>query len=325
MTRFLTILLLFFATATAHATPQPRVKARVVPDSIGIGDRFELMIEVERDRMQVVAFPDFEGNEQLELTVDLPVDTLEQEGRRLKLRKRYQLIAFQEGRYNLGRARVLYIDKNIVDTLLSEGDSLRLQVGTFQIDSTSQSIYDLKQQKDLPFRFAEIRAYVGWGAFALILLGLVVWAFVRYLARRGRTLGGLFKPAPPQPPHVVAIRDLEKLHNQKLWQNNKHKLYYSSLTDILRTYIVGRWGISAMEMTSDEILAAMRSVELSDKAAMDLNAVLKDADLVKFAKFAPDAESNEADYLKVYYFVEQTKEQEVQPPVDPDEVLQNKD
>ena len=98
-----------------------------------------------------------------------------------------------------------------------------------------------------------------------------------------------------------------------MWQNNKHKLYYSLLTEILRTYIDGRWGVSAMEMTSDEIIAAMRSVELPDKARMDLTAILRDADLVKFAKFAPEAEQNENDYQKAYYFVEETKPVEENP------------
>ena len=35
--------------------------------------------------------------------------------------------------------------------------------------------------------------------------------------------------------------------------------------------------------------------------------ILRDADLVKFAKATPEAEQNEADYLKAYYFVEETK------------------
>ena len=75
----------------------------------------------------------------------------------------------------------------------------------------------------------------------------------------------------------------------------------------LRTYIAARWGVGAMEMTSDEIIEAMRSEELPDKARMDLTAILRDADLVKFAKATPDGEQNEADYLKAFYFVEETK------------------
>ena len=145
------------------------------------------------------------------------------------------------------------------------------------------------------------------GVLALLLALVALYALKRILARYGKGLGDLFKPAPPQPPHVVAIKALEALHNQKLWQNNRHKQYYSGLTDILRTYIAARWGVGAMEMTSDEIIEAMRSEELPDKARMDLTAILRDADLVKFAKATPDGEQNEADYLKAFYFVEETK------------------
>ena len=146
---------------------------------------------------------------------------------------------------------------------------------------------------------------------------------MRWLRSRGKRLGDLFKPAPPLPPHVAAIRALEALHNQKLWQNNRHKQYYSGLTDILRTYIAARWGIGAMEMTSDEIIAAMRPVELPDKARMDLTAILRDGDLVKFAKATPPAEENEADYLKAYYFVEETKLAEENTPTEGPDTMDN--
>ena len=304
MRRLLATLLLL-AGVPAAAQNTPTVTAHAEPDSILIGDRFDLVIDVEKDLVQVVEFPEFEDQDgKIEVVESLPVDTLERDGRRLKLRKRYRLAAFDEGRYNLGTARVLYADKNILDTLSSR-DSVYLEVTTFQIDSTSQSIYDLKGQRTLPFRFREIRGSVRW------------------LAARGKRLGDLFKPAPPLPPHVAAIQALEALHNQKLWQNNRHKQYYSGLTDILRTYIAARWDIGAMEMTSDEIIDAMRAEELPDKARMDLTAILRDADLVKFAKATPPAEENEADYLKAYYFVEETKPVEEETPAGEADPTQN--
>ncbi len=307
------LLALLLCAPLARAQETPCTTSRLEPDSIGIGDRFDLVIEVEKDLVQVVEFPTFEppAGSGFEVVALPPVDTLERDGRRLRLAKRYRLAAFEEGRFNLGRAQVLYADKNILDTL-QVGDSLLLEVGTFRIDSTSHSIFDLKGQRTLPFRFAEIRGYVAWGLAALALLAAAAWALRRWLAARGRRLGDLFRPAPPLPPHVAAIRALEALHHQKLWQNNRHKLYYSGLTDILRTYIAARWEIGAMEMTSDEIVAALRNTELPDKARRDLGAILRNADLVKFAKATPEAEENEADYLKCYYFVEETK------PADPD-------
>lgn len=307
MKRLFAIALLLLAGATAAAQQTPRVTAHVEPDSIAIGDRFDYVIDVEKDLVQVVEFPEFEDPKgQIELVESLPVDTLERDGRHLKLRKRYRLAAFDEGHYNLGTAHVLYADKNILDTLSSR-DSIYLKVGTFEIDSTSQSIYDVKDLHNLPFRLGEIRTYLIWGAAALLLLAAAAWGLVRWLRSRGKRIGDLFRPAPPLPPHVAAIQALEALHNQKLWQNNRHKQYYSGITDILRTYIAARWEIGAMEMTSDEIIAAMQPVELPDKARMDLTAILRVADLVKFAKAAPEAEENEACYLKAYYFVEETK------------------
>ena len=309
MKRLPLLVLLFAAFGARAQSPRPVVTARVEPDSVMIGDRFDYIIEVEKDLVQVVRFPVFQPGENpgaLVLVEEAPVDTLLREGRRMKLRKRYRMAVFEEGHHDFGTAEVFYADKNIVDTLRSEND-LTLDVATFQIDSTSQSIYDLKPQRTLPFRLGEIRGYLLWGLLAAIGLALLAAGVLCWLRRRGSTLGGLFAAVPALPPHVEAIRALEELHNRKLWQNNRHKQYYSGLTDILRTYIARRWEIGAMEMTSDEIIAAMRSIELPDKARADLTTILRDADLVKFAKATPDAGQNEADYLKAYYFVEETK------------------
>jgi len=308
MKRLPLLVLLFAAFGARAQSPRPVVTARVEPDSVMIGDRFDYIIEVEKDLVQVVRFPVFQPGENpgaLVLVEEAPVDTLLREGRRMKLRKRYRMAVFEEGHHDFGTAEVFYADKNIVDTLRSEND-LTLDVATFQIDSTSQSIYDLKAQKTLHFRFAEIRTYVLWGLLAALLLGGALYALVRFLVRRGRGKG-LFGSEPQLPPHVAAIKALEALNHRKLWQNNRHKQYYSGLTDILRSYIARRWEVGAMEMTTDEILGALRPLDLPDKARMDLTAILREGDLVKFAKATPDAETNENAYLKAYYFVEETK------------------
>ena len=63
-----------------------------------------------------------------------------------------------------------------------------------------------------------------------------------------------------------------------------------------------------MEMTTDEILTAIRPLELEPKQNELLSELLHTADFVKFAKHAPDAEQNESLYTGVYYFVENTKQ-----------------
>ena len=63
MKHLLVTILLFFSASLYAQTPQ--VTARLEPDSIGIGDRFDLVIEVERDLVQVVQFPEFDLKEKI--------------------------------------------------------------------------------------------------------------------------------------------------------------------------------------------------------------------------------------------------------------------
>lgn len=284
----------------------PRISGTVEPDSIGIGDRFLYSIEVEKDLMQEIYFPDFSQakTDYYELIEDRAIDTLAREGRKLKLRKSYLMAAFQEGMHNV-LPEVMYLDKNIIDTLQGN-DTLRLMVTTFEIDSTSHTIYDIKPQRTLKFKMGEISGYITWTIIILLILVALYLIAKRVLAHYGKSFSDIFKPAPPLPPHEIALRDLKRLHSERLWQEGKHKQYYSSLTDILRAYIAGEWGVGALEMTSDEIIEAMRSVELPQKQAMDLTELLRDADLVKFAKAMPEAEANEAAYTMALNFVEQT-------------------
>ena len=311
--------LLVGGMAVAQSTPT--ITSHISADTVMIGDRVTLTIEVDADVMQHIVFPTFdftqnlpEGAEQQEPSIevinDFAPDTISKEGRRVRLRKRYEMAVYDEGIYKLGRAQALYLDKNIVDTLFAEREE-ELFVKTFQIDSTMTTVRDLKPQKTLKLRFAEFGGYLGIALAVALLLAGVIYLLVRYLHKRGKHLSDLFKPAPPVPAHIVAIEALEKLRNEKLWQNNKHKEYYSGLSDILRTYLAGRFEVGAMEMTTDEISDALREVDIEHKSKMDLLSVLRDADLVKFAKATPEANDNELAYDKAFYFVENTKPVEV--------------
>ena len=316
----LSLLTLFVVGGVMAQSKLPTITSRLSADTVMIGDRVTLTVEVDKDVMQHIVFPTFdftpkEGATEdkepsIEVIRDFAPDTVSQEGRRVLIRKRYEMAVYDEGIYKMGRAQALYLDKNIVDTLFAEREE-QLIVKTFQIDSTMTTVRDLKPQKTLKLRFAEFGGYLGIALAVLLLLAGAVYLLVSYLHKRGKHISDLFKPAPPLPAHIVAIEALEKLRNEKLWQNNKHKLYYSGLSDILRTYLAGRFEVGAMEMTTDEILEALRDVDIEQKQKMSLLSVLRDADLVKFAKAVPEAEENELAYDKAFYFVENTKPVEV--------------
>lgn len=297
---------LIWSGVCAQNTP-PIVDANFSRDSILIGDQFKLTVDIDKDVVQITEFPVFDKGklgEKLEIVSESKIDTISNKDRRVILRKEYTLTGFDEGSYNLGKFPVLYVDKNVTDTVWS-ADSLLIQVHTFEIDTTKQTIFDLKGQLDTPLKFGEFSGYLIIGLLVAALLAVIIYFIVRKM--RNKPL--IVRRQSLEPPHVIAIKELEKLHAQKLWQSGKVKLYYTRLTDILREYIEERYAISAMEMTSDEIIAAFNNEELiNSKLKAQISETLNTADFVKFAKYIPDPQQNDTLYNYIYYFVEETKQ-----------------
>lgn len=287
------------------------------PEQVLLGDHFWLEIEAEVDQApegeQVqVAFPEItpeftEGR--IELLEEEPTDTVAFKDGVYQLRKRYRLTSFEPAEYTIDSLGVLWYDGVDLDTVFVS-EPLRLKVDMMPVDTAQKTIYDIKQPMKTPLVVEEFSGYLRWGV--VIVLALVS-ALYLIISRSRKAKGKVEEESrPKEAPHIVAIRLLEQLSTQKLWQNGRHKQYYTRLTEILRDYLEGRYGVAALEMTTDDIVAALRSLELTKKQKSELAELLREADLVKFAKHTPDAETNEAAYYKVYYFVEETKEAQEQ-------------
>ena len=309
MRKFHRIFFTIFITTTICLTSvgqvqRPVVSARFSTDSIMIGDQFYLDIKVDKDQSQMTGFPVVGDTliPGIEVLKEFPIDTVNNNGRQLSLVKRYLLTSFDNGYYSV-KYPVLYVDKNITDTIFSQSN--KLFVNTFEIDTTKQQIYDIRPPQKMPLKFGEISGYLAITILVVaLMLVLIRWLIKRY--RNRKTTTEIDKPK--EAPEVIAIRALEELQNEKLWQNNRHKLYYTRLTDIIRTYIDQRWDINSMEMTSSETLSAVNNLITSDVAKSQLSRLLTTADYVKFAKYKPEVEDNEMSWNDAYYFVEQTKQ-----------------
>ena len=108
-----------------------------------------------------------------------------------------------------------------------------------------------------------------------------------------------------------AIKELDEIKQQKLWQQGRSKEYYTLITDTLRKYIEERFGINAMEMTSGEILDLIRKNSEAQSVYDNLRQILQLADFVKFAKMNPLPDENDLSMMNAYLFVNQTKEEEM--------------
>jgi len=66
------------------------------------------------------------------------------------------------------------------------------------------------------------------------------------------------------------------------------KTYHIRVSDIMRVYVEGRFGVEAMEMMTGEVLDGLRWAGVASGAVADFRQLLERSDLVKFAKFRPD-------------------------------------
>ena len=187
------------------------------------------------------------------------------------------------------------------DTILS--NDLALEISGILVDSTG--LAPIKPIIKEPLTFRDFVPYI-----LALAIGCAVIALI-FLRKKRAT------PPPtvvviPDPPHEIALRDLTKLAQKKLWQQGQIKSYQSELTHIIRAYLEGRFEIPALESTTSEVLLALENKEIDPDLRQDLDQVLNMADLIKFAKAKPDVDIHSVFMQKAEHFVLSTKEEDKQ-------------
>ena len=105
------------------------------------------------------------------------------------------------------------------------------------------------------------------------------------------------------------MRKIEQIKEEKIWQSEDSKEYYTQLTDTLRQYIKERYGFNALEMTSYEIIQKLQEVNDED-AVSELRELFQTADLVKFAKYSTLINENDRNLVSAIEYINQTKLEE---------------
>ncbi len=158
-----------------------------------------------------------------------------------------------------------------------------------------------------PFAWEDWYGLMACGALIIPIGILLVYLIMRFFDNK--PIIRKVKVEPKLPPHQLAMQEIERIKNEKVWQKGEPKEYYTELTDTLRMYIKDRFGFNALEMTSTEIIDKL--LEIRDKDAIsDLRELFQTADLVKFAKHNPLMNENDANLINAIDFINETKEKE---------------
>jgi hypothetical protein len=238
----------------------------------------------------------------LEMIESYKIDTTKNNSR-YQFIKKYGLTQFDSGAYTIPKQKIVIGDKVFYT------DSLRVDVQTISVDTTKQKLFDIKPM------IAVEKASSKWWLYLLIgLLALTLVAFALYwLIWRKKPLTEEEEIA-LLPPYDRAKMALKKLDESGYLQKEELKDYYSELTFIIRKYLDEKVYDRALESTTDELIGRLsmlrdaNQIELSNDDIKNIETILKRADLVKFAKSAPDIELAKLDRNTIDIEIDQVKE-----------------
>ena len=271
--------LLFLLLATPVFAQQKQVQTSIDTTKNKIGAEFKLTLKTNVDTLSKVVFPNVKNFGALEVIQSYPIDTIKKNDR-YELVKKYGLAQFDSGKYTIPSVRILINSKAFLS------DSLRVEVANVEVDTLKQKMYDIK---DIAPADNSIGDWWKWLLVLLIIAGLgalAYWYVKKHKEKKEEA--EIYKT-----PIEKATNLLNTLEKKELWQRGEIKEYYSELTDIVRIYIEEAIEVPAMESTTSELIQALKiaslkkKMELSKETIDNLFTVLKQADLVKFAKSKP--------------------------------------
>ncbi len=277
-------------------------------DSIMIGDQvvWKSIIDLpECDSLVVEPYSRILAEDtvanKLEVVAEFVLDTAKLKKLAGEIEAKVIITSFDSGSFVLPQPQIAYF-KNGDIHYIDFGRTPKIDVNTIQVDTTGFEARPIKGQVRYPVTFKEVLPWI----IGAIVLAALIWSgigLVRKILRKRA------QAKVQDPPHVVALRELENIRQKNLWQSGKEKEFYSNVTETLRKYIERMYGVSALEKTTSEIFQELQQTDVQQARYDELHELFQMADLVKFAKMSPEKEENENAIPVSVRFVNDTYEQ----------------
>lgn len=269
------------------------------------GDLITYRVHVDSDAAYEVEIPEAGAEVAGFRIVNVGQEEPQQRGGRILQERWYQLRADLVGSYVLPPLEVRYRPRAAED---AETGAWQTQVtseifveveSVLPADGAATDIRDLK-----PLR--EVRPGVHWMPIVAVVVGLALLGagIVWYLRRRASRRDSL----PPIPAHELAFEALNRLRQTDFGNPEAVRWFYFEISEVVRTYVEGRFRLNATDLTTEEILASLTSLEeMAADQTRVLQGFLIDTDQVKFAHREPSLVDIEGTYEQALGFVEATR------------------
>lgn len=287
------------AAAVGDERPPVEVRAAVDRAVATTGDLITYRVTVDRDPAYEVELPEpgaeIAGFRIVDLGAEEP---RELRGRSIEERW-YRLRADLVGSYVLPPVRIAFrpsgddaAEPEVLETspIFVEVESVLAASG-----EPAEDIRGLKPLRSIDRRLAWLPFALGALVLALAAVGVILWR------RRPR------RSPPAVPPHELAFESLRQLRREDLSTAEAVRRFHFSLSEIVRSYVEGRYGLNATDLTTEEILGRLNELAgLEAEPAVTLRRFLEATDRVKFADHLASEPEIAAAYEGALTFVEGT-------------------
>ena len=305
-------IVIILTACTLQSMAQVKVESNLSAVEMLVGQQVQITVAATADKDANVVFPQeatFPMGVEFMGAIEMPDE--ETDNGQLRRQRGYVITSFEDTLYYLPPMTVKVNDQDY------QTNQLALKVLTVEVDTTNyENYFGPKDVQDNPFMWEEWSLSFWLSILMVVLLAIAYYLYLRL--RDNKPVIARIRIVKRLLPHQKAMKAIEEIKAERMVTAEDPKEYYTRLTDALRKYIEERYGFSAMEMTSSEIIE--RLMASGDQQSLaELSQLFQTADLVKFAKYSTLINENDANLVSAVDFINKTKietpvaEQQVKP------------
>ncbi len=298
-------ILLVVALAPAPLRAQaPRIRTELDTALVSVGDPMNLTVQVEHDPAASVVWPDSLDLGSVEVLGAELIPPASEAGRTIT-GARFTLAAFELGDLELPSFDIRVEAPDGSSTALSTNPYV-ITVQSVGLDEGGD-IRPIRGPLGIPLSVIYV---LPWALLLALLAGLGYWLWVK---RRPAEASPRRSVVIPRFPHEDAYEALDRLQASGLVDRGEIKEYHIIASEIIRTYVEGRYAVYALELTTGEVIEGLRGTDVGEDAIQAFGRFGSHCDLVKFAKLRPGPDACRDVLEAARAFVDQTRPREDYP------------
>ncbi|GAB5466080.1 MAG: hypothetical protein Kapaf2KO_15160 [Candidatus Kapaibacteriales bacterium] len=263
---------------------------KVVPDTtIGlVGDQIKIKMTAELPNGVEWSWPEaVDTNGRVEILSVSDTDTLSVGDKESQYTQTVTISAYDSVDVVFQDFVIAYQREGISGPNILKAPGFTLAFSTVAVD-TSKPFLDIKELKDVEIE-RENSLWI-WIIVCLAILSFIIF-YIWFIKKQSkRTTVSISKPK--DPPYSVAIKKLNEVQNNAYWKKGNPKKHHSELSIILKEYFEAVHKSNTTDMTTSEFSRWLKSSGYGGQQTDAAIASMELGDLVKFAKYEPEAIEN---------------------------------